>query len=166
MKHMLQLLAACHYTLFLLLLVMTGMLTFLISTQLSSMANSTTTKLSTWNYLLTSIRVVKTLLHSYASHYTIWSKAHWNGISAFARNLPNSDSTTWRQIGEFSYVAKIGTHLLILASHVDDCIVTGSSRELIKAFKDEIRSQFKITDLRPISPILYCSQISNVPHCG
>ena len=45
-------------------------------------------------------------------------------------------------------------HLLILASHVDDCTVTGSSRELVKAFKDEIRSRFKITDLGPISWLL------------
>jgi hypothetical protein len=52
------------------------------------------------------------------------------------------------------FVATIGTHLLILASHVDDCTVTGSSRELVKAFKDESGSQFKITDLGPISWLL------------
>ena len=52
------------------------------------------------------------------------------------------------------FVAKIGTHLLILASHVDNCTVTGLSRELVKAFKDEIRSRFKITDLGPISWLL------------
>jgi hypothetical protein len=52
------------------------------------------------------------------------------------------------------FVAKIGTHLLILASHVDDCTITCSSKELIKAFKAEIGSQFKITDLGPISWLL------------
>jgi hypothetical protein len=52
------------------------------------------------------------------------------------------------------FVAKIGTHLLILASHVDDCTVTGSSKELVKAFKAEIGSRFKITDLGPISWLL------------
>ena len=63
------------------------------------------------------------------------------------------------------FVAKIGMHLLILASHVDDCTVTGSSRELIKAFKDEIGSQFKITDLGPISWLLGMKVIRNRDAC-
>jgi hypothetical protein len=52
------------------------------------------------------------------------------------------------------FVAKIGAHLLILASHVDDCTITGSSNELVKSFKDKIGSRFKITDLGPISWLL------------
>ena len=44
--------------------------------------------------------------------------------------------------------------ILVLASHVDDCTVTGSSPELIHSFKAEIRSCYKITDLGPISWLL------------
>ena len=48
----------------------------------------------------------------------------------------------------------IGHDILVLASHVDDCTVTGSSPELIHSFKVEIRSHYKITDLGPISWLL------------
>ena len=52
------------------------------------------------------------------------------------------------------FIAMIAHHILILASHIDDCTVTGSSLTLIKAFKEEIGMQFKITDLGPISWLL------------
>ena len=52
------------------------------------------------------------------------------------------------------FVALIGAHILILASHVDDCTITGSSDNLIKSFKAEIGSRFRITDLGPISWLL------------
>lgn len=52
------------------------------------------------------------------------------------------------------FTAHIGEDLLILAAHVDDCTITGSSKELIKAFKAEIASRFRITDLGPISWLL------------
>jgi len=52
------------------------------------------------------------------------------------------------------FVAHIGQDILILASHVDDCTVTGSSSELIHAFKQEIGLRFKITDLGSISWLL------------
>jgi len=39
-------------------------------------------------------------------------------------------------------------------SHVDDCTVTGSSPSLIKAFKDEIKARYKISDLGPINWLL------------
>ena len=44
--------------------------------------------------------------------------------------------------------------MLVLASHVNDCTVTGSSTKLIRAFKAEISERFKITDLGPISWLL------------
>jgi len=44
--------------------------------------------------------------------------------------------------------------ILLLASHVDDCMVTGSSLSLIKAFKDEIKARYKISDLGPINWLL------------
>ena len=52
------------------------------------------------------------------------------------------------------FYAHIGHDILILASHVDDCMLTGSSRKLMGLFKDEIRARYKITDLGPISWIL------------
>jgi len=52
------------------------------------------------------------------------------------------------------FYAHIGRDILILASHVDDCTLTGSSRELVGLFKDEIRARYKITDLGPISWVL------------
>ena len=48
----------------------------------------------------------------------------------------------------------IGHNILILASHVDDCTLTGSSPSLIKVFKEEIKAQYKISDLRPINWLL------------
>jgi hypothetical protein len=52
------------------------------------------------------------------------------------------------------FIVTIAHHILILVSHVDDCTVTGSSSTLIKAFKEEIGTRFKITDLGPISWLL------------
>lgn len=49
------------------------------------------------------------------------------------------------------FVTLIGTHILILASHIDDCTVTGSLRRLVRDFQAEIGSCFRITDLGPIS---------------
>ena len=52
------------------------------------------------------------------------------------------------------FVANIAEHILILASHVDDCTITGDSLTLIKAFKHEISLRFWITDLGPINWLL------------
>ena len=52
------------------------------------------------------------------------------------------------------FITMIAHHILILALHVDDCMVTGSSSTLIKVFKEEIGMHFRITDLGPISWLL------------
>ena len=52
------------------------------------------------------------------------------------------------------FVALIGIHTVIFASHVDDWTITGSSKSLIKDFKAKIGSCFHITDLGPISWLL------------
>ena len=44
--------------------------------------------------------------------------------------------------------------VIILAVHVDDCLVTGSSKELISKFKVEINEKYKLTDLGPSSWLL------------
>ena len=48
----------------------------------------------------------------------------------------------------------IGRNILILASHIDDCTLTSSSLSLIKVFKEEIKAQYKISDLGPINWLL------------
>ena len=52
------------------------------------------------------------------------------------------------------FYGQIGHNILMLASHVDDCTVTGNSAVLIHSFKQEVRSRYKITDLGPISWLL------------
>jgi len=52
------------------------------------------------------------------------------------------------------FIVLIGAHTLILALHVDDCMITGSLKSLVKDFKAEIGSCFCIMDLGPISWLL------------
>ena len=40
--------------------------------------------------------------------------------------------------------------ILILAIHVDNCTMTGSSDDLIQSYKLKIKSKYDLTDLRPI----------------
>ena len=47
-----------------------------------------------------------------------------------------------------------GRNILLRASHIDDCTLTSSSPSLIKAFKDEIKAHYKISDLGPINWLL------------
>ena len=48
----------------------------------------------------------------------------------------------------------IGIKILILASHIDNCMVTGSNKKLTKDFRANVAHQYKHTDLRPISSLL------------
>ena len=52
------------------------------------------------------------------------------------------------------FYTHIGQDILVLVNHIDDCTVTRSSCELIKLFKDEVGSRYKITDLGPVSWLL------------
>jgi hypothetical protein len=47
-----------------------------------------------------------------------------------------------------------GADILILASHADDCTVTGSNNKLIAEFKQDVASHYKLTDLGPIAFVL------------
>ena len=47
-----------------------------------------------------------------------------------------------------------GNHLLILAIHVDDCILTGDSPELISQYKSKLNDCYALTDLGPIHWLL------------
>ncbi len=46
--------------------------------------------------------------------------------------------------------ARISKHTLILAVHVDDCAMTGSSIELIREYKCKLHDNHALTDLGPI----------------
>jgi ribonuclease HI len=48
------------------------------------------------------------------------------------------------------FFAKIGDHILILAIHVDDCALTGSSPSLITEYKSKFNACYTLTDLGPI----------------
>ena len=52
------------------------------------------------------------------------------------------------------FVAHKGEHVLILTAHVDDCIITGSSLQLIKEFKQKLHDCYTLTDLGPINWLL------------
>jgi transposase InsO family protein len=52
------------------------------------------------------------------------------------------------------FLAKLEGHLLILAIHVDDCILTGSSPELISQYKSKLNDCYALTDLGPINWLL------------
>jgi hypothetical protein len=45
-------------------------------------------------------------------------------------------------------------HILILIIHVDDCIMTGSSKMLINAYKKKLHSQYELTDLGSVNWLL------------
>jgi hypothetical protein len=45
-------------------------------------------------------------------------------------------------------------HILILIVHVDNCVMTGSSKMLIHAYKKKLHSHYELTDLRPVNWLL------------
>ena len=63
------------------------------------------------------------------------------------------------------FYSHTGHDILLLASHVDDCTLTGSSPSLIKAFKDEIKAHYKISDLGPINWLLGMKVMHNQDAC-
>lgn len=52
------------------------------------------------------------------------------------------------------FAARKGDHVLKLAAHVDDCIITGSSPELVKDFKQKLNDRYAPTDLGPVEWLL------------
>lgn len=45
-------------------------------------------------------------------------------------------------------------HVVILAIHVDDCLITGSSHALLKSCKQKLGARYKLTDLGPATWLL------------
>jgi Reverse transcriptase (RNA-dependent DNA polymerase) len=60
--------------------------------------------------------------------------------------------TTCTDLGVF--YACVDKHVLILAVHVDDCIFTGSSNELIVLYKKKLNACYVLTDLGPLHWLL------------
>src|SRR6267142_3947825 len=52
------------------------------------------------------------------------------------------------------FIACIQEDVLILAVHVDDCVMTGSSPKLILLYKEKLHARYALTDLGPVSWLL------------
>jgi hypothetical protein len=52
------------------------------------------------------------------------------------------------------FYARVGKNILILAVHVDDCILTGSSSKLITRYKRKLNNCHALTDLGPVHWLL------------
>jgi hypothetical protein len=52
------------------------------------------------------------------------------------------------------FYAHIGKEIIILAIHVDDSTITGSSYSLIQQYKSKINSKYSMTDLGPVNWLL------------
>ena len=52
------------------------------------------------------------------------------------------------------FYAKSGNDIAILACHVDDCTITGSSKELVQSYKDKLKQKYSLTDLGPANWLL------------
>ena len=55
-------------------------------------------------------------------------------------------------LSEFTlYVKKVDDEILVVSLYVDDLLVTGSRKELIDKFKEDMRDVFEMTDLGKIT---------------
>ena len=70
----------------------------------------------------------------------------YNALSRILTNIGFSVSRA--DLGVF--VAREGRHILILAVHIDDCVITRSSPELIKDFKMKLNDRYTLMDLGPV----------------
>jgi hypothetical protein len=52
------------------------------------------------------------------------------------------------------FIAQVNGHILILAMHVDDCVLTGSSSKQIAEYKLKLNSCYALTDLGPVHWLL------------
>ena len=52
------------------------------------------------------------------------------------------------------FTAQARTELLVLAVHVDNCILTSSSTNLIEEYKGKLNKKYALTDLGPVHWLL------------
>jgi hypothetical protein len=63
------------------------------------------------------------------------------------------------------FYARDNEHTTILAVHVDDCLITGSSPSIISDYKQKLNACYSLTDLRPIHWLLGIKIICNRNMC-
>jgi len=52
------------------------------------------------------------------------------------------------------FIACIKKHMLVLAVHINNCVMTGSSPKLITVYKGKLHKRYALTDLGPVSWLL------------
>ena len=52
------------------------------------------------------------------------------------------------------FYARKGDDIAVLACHVDDCTITGSSQQLVQDYKDKLKTKYSLTDLGPANWLL------------
>ena len=52
------------------------------------------------------------------------------------------------------FYTQINSSILVIAVHVDDCVMTGHSSKLITVYKAKLNDKFPLTDLGPINSLL------------
>jgi hypothetical protein len=59
------------------------------------------------------------------------------------------------------FCTEIREHVLIMGVHVNDCVITGSSAELVDEYKHKLHNKYALTDLGPIHWLLGIKIICN-----
>ena len=77
---------------------------------------------------------------------------HW--YNTLVRTLTNLRFATTSVADPGVFHAREGRHILVLAVHVDDCILTGSSSDLIAQYKAKLNTCHALTDLGPVHWLL------------
>ena len=75
-----------------------------------------------------------------------WYETLSRALSDLGFQVNNADP------GVFS--SHVNNHTTILAIHVDDCLITGSSPELITDYKHKLNQRYSLTDLGPVHWLL------------
>ena len=57
------------------------------------------------------------------------------------------------------------SHLMVMAVHVDDCIITGDSGPLNNSYKTQLGTRYKLTDLGPVSWVLGIKVMCDLEAC-
>jgi hypothetical protein len=95
---------------------------------------------------------VQTVKHLHKSLYGL-KQARRCWYDTLVRTLTNLGFTTSvADLGVFHI--HVGQHLLVLAVHMDDCILTGSSSNLITQYKAKLNACHTLTDLGPVHWLL------------
>jgi hypothetical protein len=94
----------------------------------------------------------RTVKHLRKSLYGL-KQARRRWYNTLVRTLTNLRfATSVANLGVFH--ARKGRHILVLVVHVDDCILTGSSSDLITQYKAKLNTCHALTDLGPVHWLL------------